>query len=44
MNVISKLADYNNEMEKERTEKLQMKMACDEAEVNATFCYTSVCY
>ena len=32
MNVISKLADYNNEMEKERTEKLRMKMACDEAE------------
>jgi hypothetical protein len=33
MKVISKLADYNNEMEKERSEKLKMKMACNEAEV-----------
>jgi hypothetical protein len=33
MKVISQLADYNNEMEKERSEKLRMEMARRESEV-----------
>ena len=35
MKVISQLADYNNEMEKERSEKIRIEMACREAEVHS---------